>query len=110
MARRGFTAPAGPVSPRYYAPSPYGVVRPHHLGVFVTLRVAGWYDFPPGTVACDSTLACLNVRDSNCTCCMYSYAPLPRSFKVFAVVRQSIYCLGIYLRSRFELFAAICEA
>ena len=25
-------------SPRYYDPSPYGVVRPHHLGVFVTLR------------------------------------------------------------------------
>ena len=24
---------------------------------------------------------------------MYSYAPLPRSFKVFAAVRQSIYCL-----------------
>ena len=29
---------------------------------------------------------------------MYSYAPLPRSFKVFAAVRQSIYCLlGILL-------------
>ena len=38
MARRGFTAPVGPESPRYYDPSPYGVVRPHHLGVFVTLR------------------------------------------------------------------------
>eukprot|EP01048_Picozoa_sp_COSAG05_P031140 COSAG05_NODE_11212_length_524_cov_36.458824_1_plen_23_part_01 len=23
---------------------------------------------------------------------MYSYAPLPRSFKVFDAVRQSIYC------------------
>ena len=37
MARRGFTAPDGPESPRYYAPSPYGL-GPHHLGVFVTLR------------------------------------------------------------------------
>ena len=63
--------------------------------------VAGLYDFPPhrdGTaVACDSTLAsrmsCHHVMpgDSNCTCVectvlMYSYAPLPRSFKVFAAV------------------------
>ena len=45
MARRGFTASAGPESPRYYAPSPYGVVRPHHLGVFVTLR-AGMISLP----------------------------------------------------------------
>ena len=52
-------------------------------------------DFPPGTVECDSTPAC-HARDSNCTCCMYSYAPLSRSFKVFAAVRQSIYCLRIY--------------
>ena len=32
-------------SPRYYASSPYGVVRPHHLGVFVTLR-AGMISLP----------------------------------------------------------------
>ena len=34
-----------PESPHYYASSPYGVVRPHHLGVFVTLR-AGVISLP----------------------------------------------------------------
>ena len=47
-----FHAPDSPESPHYYASSPYGVVRPHHLGVFVTLR-AGMI-----SLACDSTLAC----------------------------------------------------
>ena len=51
MARRGFTASAGPESPRYYAPSPYGVVRPHHLGVFVTLRAIMISLLLHGTVA-----------------------------------------------------------
>ena len=41
----GFTTPDSPESPRYYDPSPYGVVRPHHLGVFVTLR-AGVISLP----------------------------------------------------------------
>ena len=45
ISRRGFTAPDSPESPRYYASSPYGVVRPHHLGVFVTLR-AGVISLP----------------------------------------------------------------
>ena len=57
--------------------------------------VAGYYDFPPGTVAA-IRLSHVTPGDSNCTCCMYSYAPLSRSFKVFAAVRQSIYCLRIY--------------
>ena len=50
--------------------------------------VAGYYDFPPGTVAA-IRLSHVTPGDSNCTCCMYSYAPLSRSFKVFAAVRQS---------------------